>query len=114
MLLATLVKECDGKVCGDNCIVEGDMAGLCDSHGKCSFDYDNIKCGKYYFLQIYLQIPIGVSSLTQFIKGLWSHRIIKNISEQVSEKINNQVMSKGVIAYPYPYNQGSATKDGKN
>ena len=52
MLLATLGKECDGKVCGDTCIVERDMAGMCDSQGKCSFDYDNLKCGKYYPLPI--------------------------------------------------------------
>ena len=45
---SNLGKECDGKECGDRCTKEGDMAGLCDTHGKCSFDYDNIKieCGK--------------------------------------------------------------------
>jgi len=25
--------------CGDTCVVEGDMAGICDSKGDCSFDY---------------------------------------------------------------------------
>jgi len=35
---------CSGHKCGDTCIVGGDMAGICDAVGACSFDYDNIRC----------------------------------------------------------------------
>ena len=35
---------CSSKACGDTCIVQGDMAGLCDSKGACSFEYDNLGC----------------------------------------------------------------------
>ena len=35
---------CSGKACGDTCVVQGDMAGMCDSTGACSFDYDNLGC----------------------------------------------------------------------
>ena len=35
---------CSGKACGDTCVVQGDMAGMCDSKGACSFEYDNLGC----------------------------------------------------------------------
>ena len=35
---------CSGKACGDTCIVQGDMAGMCDATGACSFDYGNLGC----------------------------------------------------------------------
>ena len=35
---------CASKACGDTCTVEGDMAGMCDSAGKCSFEYDKLGC----------------------------------------------------------------------
>jgi hypothetical protein len=35
---------CDGKQCGDMCLLEGDMAGQCNSNGDCSFDYGNLGC----------------------------------------------------------------------
>ena len=50
LLPSTLGKICDGKGCGDSCTIDGDIAGLCDTHGKCSVEYDNIKCGKMSFL----------------------------------------------------------------
>ena len=31
---------CDNKKCGDMCIYQGDMVGLCNKHGKCSFGVD--------------------------------------------------------------------------
>jgi len=30
--------------CGSTCIVQGDMAGMCDNNLQCSFDYDNLGC----------------------------------------------------------------------
>ena len=35
---------CEGKQCGDTCVVEGDMAGQCNATLDCSFDYDNLGC----------------------------------------------------------------------
>jgi choice-of-anchor A domain-containing protein len=35
---------CGDKDCGDTCIVNGDMAGMCNSAGDCSFDYGNLGC----------------------------------------------------------------------
>jgi len=35
---------CEGKNCGDTCIVGGDMAGACDSAGQCSFNYKYLGC----------------------------------------------------------------------
>jgi hypothetical protein len=37
---------CEGKNCGQWCIIGGDMAGQCDGDGKCSFDYGNLGCGR--------------------------------------------------------------------
>ena len=33
---------CTGKECGETCVVEGDMAGMCDLDGKCSFEYEAV------------------------------------------------------------------------
>ena len=35
---------CEDKHCGSTCIVEGDMAGMCNAKKECSFDYDNLGC----------------------------------------------------------------------
>lgn len=35
-------QPCHEKKCGETCVVEGDMAGLCDLDGKCSFDYSGV------------------------------------------------------------------------
>jgi len=34
--------DCEGMECGDPCIVEGDMARLCNKEGACSFDYEGV------------------------------------------------------------------------
>ena len=36
---------CKDKKCGEICAI-GDIAGQCDSEGHCSFDYENLGCGK--------------------------------------------------------------------
>ena len=38
--------DCSKMKCGENCIVEGDMVGMCNAKQECSFDYDNLGCSK--------------------------------------------------------------------
>ena len=33
---------CVNKKCNGDCLVEGDIAGICNSVGTCSFDYGNL------------------------------------------------------------------------
>jgi tyrosinase len=40
-----VANPCNNKACGDTCIMEGDMAGMCNNDGVCSFDYGNLGCG---------------------------------------------------------------------
>ena len=44
----TIAKDpCEGKKCGEMCVVESDMAGgRCNGDGQCSFDYKGLGCGK--------------------------------------------------------------------
>jgi len=35
---------CDGKTCGEMCIIGAHTAGQCDVSGECSFDYNNLGC----------------------------------------------------------------------
>ena len=36
--------DCSKMKCGENCIVEGDMVGMCNATKECSFEYDNLGC----------------------------------------------------------------------
>ena len=36
--------DCSKMKCGENCIVEGDMVGMCNAKQECSFEYHNLGC----------------------------------------------------------------------
>ena len=36
--------DCSKMKCGETCIVEGDMVGMCNAKKECSFEYDNLRC----------------------------------------------------------------------
>lgn len=39
---------CKKKVCGETCVLQGDMAGICTAEGKCSLDVlNNLNCGSF-------------------------------------------------------------------
>ena len=43
-VLSAANSACAGSFCGATCIVEGDMAGICDTVGACLFQHNDIKC----------------------------------------------------------------------
>ena len=42
---------CTGKKCGEICVIQGDMAGVCDVQGKCELDIPSVNCGKFLVIK---------------------------------------------------------------